>query len=142
MQLPKPESTWRAEEEIDMGLSLFSKCSASCCCAVCTPPKPEPKSKFPNPDPKNFRLVYVEEVGDFLIALVWYPDCTNYEGKKLLLFKGVTAKAIREAKEIDPHFCNSVRHRSPIARFEPTQEGLNLAFTLVHALPRKVKWPL
>jgi hypothetical protein len=88
----------------------------------------------PNPNPKNFKLAYAEQYGDYLIALVHYPDCTNYEGKKLLLFKHATVKAIQEAKEIDPHFCNNGKHRSPIARFEPTPEGMLLALTLVHAL--------
>ena len=38
------------------------------------------------------------------------------------------------ANSIDPHFCNSNKHITPIARFIPTKEGLSLALKLVESV--------
>lgn len=63
-----------------------------------------------------------------------YPDCTNYEGNKILLFKGVTLVELINQKYIDPHFFQSKEVRSPVARFVPTDEGWNMALSLINAL--------
>ncbi len=84
--------------------------------------------KLPNPDPKKFEILEVGLNNDFTIVRVKYPDCTNYEGVKILVYKGHVIKEIMAAKEIDPHFCD--KHLSPIARFAPTEEGLKLALSL------------
>ncbi|RJQ25013.1 hypothetical protein C4577_06420 [Candidatus Parcubacteria bacterium] len=91
--------------------------------------KEEPKSKkkkepkLPNPDPNNYKIVKAEEVNGYLILMINYPDCTNYEGNKILLFKGVTLLDIVNQKYIDPHFFEDSKIHSPIARFVPTGEG-------------------
>lgn len=99
-----------------MGLSPFKN---SCCQAGSSAPAG-------NPDPRNFELLQVVQVDDFVIALVSYPDCKNYEGEKILVFEDTTKERIQAALELDPHFCDD-NHLSPVARFKPTKAGWNRA---------------
>ena len=75
-----------------------------------------------NPDPKHFEITGHTVNGEYVILEVVYPNCTNYEGKKLLVFKGHTVKSLLLLKEMDPHFLED--GFSCIARFAPTDEGL------------------
>lgn len=98
-----------------MGIKLFSSCS-------CTP------IRIPNPDPKNFTILKIFNTGYSTVLKVKYKECTNYEGIKILVYKGNVINELLSAKELDPHFCE--KHLSPIARFLPTEEGLKLALSL------------
>lgn len=89
------------------------------------------KSSLPNPNPHNFKLVKGFFLGDYTLILVNYPDCTNYEGNKVLLFKGVDITTLKNLKVLDPHFSQNTNHISPIARFEPTQFGWDLGVSLM-----------
>lgn len=80
-----------------------------------------------NPDPDNFEILKFERVGQFTIMLVYYPDCTNFEGKKILVYKTLALGEPLRAHMLDPHFCDSLDHPSPIARFVPTDEGWHFA---------------
>lgn len=80
-----------------------------------------------NPDPTRFDIKKTERIGKFLIAEVQYPNCQNYEGNKILVFERVSEKVLRGQKSLDPHFCDSLKHSSPVARFEPTARGWNYA---------------
>lgn len=82
---------------------------------------------LPNPNPLNYHIYSYFETPEYLLLMVIYPDCNNFEGKKLLLFKGVTLKQIQNQKPLDPHFSNSKEFFSPVARFEPSDEGFLLA---------------
>ena len=76
----------------------------------------------PNPNKHNFRVKgYIYgDVYDLLI--VNYPDCTTFDGVKLLL---VNAGSVdKDTKELDPHFLEDGDVK---ARFEPTDEGMALA---------------
>ncbi len=95
-----------------MGTPLFSSCSC----------KKTRDLKLGNPNPKKFKIEKIKSVSRFVIAKIRYPDCTNYEGNKILVFENASKKEILSKKEIDPHFCES-NHLSPIARFEPTKRG-------------------
>jgi hypothetical protein len=85
--------------------------------------------KLPNPNPANFRILHSEQIGDYLLLSILYPDCINYEGKKILVFKGVTLSELKKQKRIDPHFSENKLYHSPIARFEPTLTGWKMAQT-------------
>lgn len=87
--------------------------------------KKEPK--LPNPDPNNYKIVKAKEVGNYLILKINYPDCTNYEGNKILVFKAKTLIDIVNQKYIDPHFFIDSKIASPIARFIPTDGGWDMA---------------
>jgi hypothetical protein len=88
-----------------------------------------------NPDPKNWKVLRASEHGKFLIVGLKYPDCTNYEGAKLLVFEGLTLKKLLKQKLVDPHFFESgKKYKSPIARFEPTERGWKMAERFVRAM--------
>lgn len=88
---------------------------------------------LPNPDPRNFRIIQTEQIGPWCVAKVVYPDCRNYEGQKIMLYRAL-AKAIERRTQLDPHFCDNRKCLSPFARFEPTERGWNAAVTMAHAL--------
>jgi hypothetical protein len=93
-----------------------------------------------NPDPNNYQLVQAEEKNGFLVVKIRYPDCTNYEGNKILVFKDVTLIQLVNQKLIDPHFFqNNKKYTSPIARFVPTDEGWEMALALIEVLSKRKK---
>ena len=79
---------------------------------------PPPKGE---PDPKFFNVLTLKEFDNCHILVVRYPNCTNYEGHKVLLMAGPCNP---EATFLDPHFTNDSKL---LARFRPTPEGLRLA---------------
>jgi len=83
------------------------------------------KSKGQNPNPFVFVIEKIVQIGRYTIAQVHYPNCTNYEGRKILLWHGHTLQNIKRLKAIDPHF--SEDSFAPIARFEPTIRGWKMA---------------
>jgi hypothetical protein len=92
------------------------------------------KTKIPNPDPNNFEVIYSEQIGEYLIVKIKYPDCTNYEGIKILVYKGVVISDLLAQGSIDPHFSGNRDFYSPIARFVPTFGGLTMAKAFVNAM--------
>lgn len=106
---------------------------SSCGCST-----PQPKiieriiekvvNKLPNPNPKNFKILHISQIKKNVLLVVQYPDCTNYEGKKIMVYRHVKKSDILEMESLDPHFCDN--HISPFARFEPTEKGLTEAYDL------------
>lgn len=80
-----------------------------------------------NPNPSNYELLKIEQIGKFLLIKIRYPDCSNYEGVKILVFKNVELTALINQHNIDPHFSDSKKHHHPIVRFVPTDEGWEMA---------------
>lgn len=78
-----------------------------------------------NPNPKNFKILRKLKNNWYTILLIQYPDCTNYEGNKILVFDNIELGNELELDIIDPHFTD--KGPSPIARFEPTERGWNMA---------------
>ena len=91
---------------------------------------------LPNPNPKRYTILNYHQNGKWLVLLVNYPDCTNYEGNKILLYKGVYIDDLMGQGSIDPHFSNNVQKYSPIARFVPTMEGWDMAISLIRTFQR------
>jgi hypothetical protein len=87
-----------------------------------------------NPDPTRFVIKKTERVGRFLIAEVHYPNCQNYEGNKILVFERVPENTLRKQTSLDPHFCDTSAHPSPVARFEPTSRGWNYAVSFCKSI--------
>ena len=71
------------------------------------------------PDPKRFRVGWSEEYEGCCLLGVTYPNCTNYDGKKVLLVKGKNTTRT----ELDPHFAED---GYVLARFAPTKAGIAL----------------
>lgn len=80
-----------------------------------------------NPNPKNFKIEALVEIENTYVE-VFYPDAKNYEGRKIMVYKGKVAEQIMKATELDPHF--QPEGLTPIARFAPTLEGKYLAMQL------------
>lgn len=81
----------------------------------------------PNPDPRNFEITCTKHFGDregneLTILFVTYPNCTNFEGKKILVFSGNIDMRERLAsapvihRVLDPHF---TQHNRLLYRVSP-----------------------
>lgn len=85
------------------------------------------------PDPRKFEIDVMHAVDHWLAVKVHYPDAGNYEGTKVLVFRGVTEATLQSLKFLDPHFCEKA-HISPVARFVPTREGWRMALAFIRML--------
>lgn len=86
--------------------------------------------KLPNPKPDNYKIVRSKQIEKNLVIEIQYPDCVNYEGRKILLYENITLEQLLAQKLIDPHFSTNSKYCSPVARFEPTYRGWNMAIFL------------
>ena len=86
------------------------------------------------PNPKNYSIVKSLQVGNNLVLLLHYPDCNNYEGRKILVYRDVHLTDLIRQKEVDPHFSEEKGYSSPFARFEPTDAGWSFAVRLAEIL--------
>lgn len=84
-----------------------------------------------NPDPKVFSIVRTEQVRGMLVVMLVYPNCTNYEGRKILVYEDYKEDDFRRRREIDPHFCDGCV--APVARFKPTDDGWRMAVAFCKA---------
>lgn len=87
-----------------------------------------------NPDPSNYRVLDCQEFPTgYTIIKLRYPDCTNFEGVKILVF-AAKLRDILVQHDIDPHFSESKIKLHPIARFVPTEYGWELAVKFVNQM--------
>jgi hypothetical protein len=96
-----------------------------------------------NPDPKRFTILdweYVNCVAKYLIVKIQYPDARNYEGVKVMVYRGFkdTEELLRATNNmIDPHF--SETGVSPIARFAPLHDAMDTAINFALSLVKPKK---
>ena len=89
----------------------------------------------PNPNPVNFTVrKSIELENGNLIVVVNYPDCKNYEGNKIILYRQISLQDLLRQRKIDPHFSENKSFFSPFARFEPTTQGLEAATKLAELI--------
>lgn len=88
------------------------------------------------PDPRVFEIQTLLGYPNAVVAKIRYPNCTTFEGTKILVFTGVTVDQVREAGVLDPHFSDKAPRGAvvPIARFEPTALGWRLAMDCAASL--------
>lgn len=79
------------------------------------------------PNPTDFKILRYHQIGAYLIVLLKYPRCINYEGTKILVFFNCTIQQLKSQTFIDPHFIDNTKYHSPIARFIPTDDGWGMA---------------
>lgn len=109
-----------------MGLGLL----VSSCSCDCPPPQrvevevEVKQSKTQRTPTKDYKVLDVIQGTHFVALLVRYSAATNYEGKKILVYRDSLHAVLAHGEKfgLDPHFCES-EHPSPIARFEPTTNG-------------------
>lgn len=79
------------------------------------------------PNPIEFEVLRNVKVGNHWVAKIHYPNCTNYEGKKVVILRQDPSTMT----ELDPHF----REGGPVvARFEPTTRGFEQAIVFARNL--------
>lgn len=99
-----------------MGISPFKNCFTNY------------SVKAPNPSPSHWTLLDKVEFINSYVLKVKYNNCTNFEGIKIMVYKGQYVPV----KVLDPHFNNT--ENSPIARFKPDMKGWTLAMKLAESL--------
>jgi hypothetical protein len=67
---------------------------------------------------------------------VVYPDCINYEGRKVMVYVNVTPEQLAAQTSLVPHFSADRGHLSPVARFVPTPRGWEMARLFAHGWAR------
>lgn len=92
-----------------MGISIFSDTY-----------KTDSGIKTPNPNPRLFRIINRERIGDYTIVEARYYGCTTFDGCKLMLLK-----SNKVPYPLDPHLLGG--NHPVIARFEPNENGWKLA---------------
>ena len=102
-----------------MGASLFKTCSTN----YATGPAPAP-----NPSPSRWSLLEKAEYNGGYVLRVWYHDCTNFEGVKVMVYKG----RYTPLATLDPHFYDG--DDAPFARFRPDKDGGEAACALASSL--------
>jgi len=106
-----------------MGLSPFSSSSFSDEYAMQQHHIDEQREPLPNPNPNNYTIIRYKSIKHFLVIEIKYHDCTNFEGKKILVFERCFIDDLPYQEAIDPHFSENKDYFSPIARFEPNDLG-------------------
>lgn len=81
----------------------------------------------------RFKIMATHQEGKNIAVLIKYPDNTNYNGNKIVVFKNKTKEQVSKMKEIDPHF---LPDNNIIARFEPTNEGWELAIKFLKLITK------
>ena len=86
-----------------------------------------------NPVAHRFKVLRRQRVRQALVALVQYPDCTNFEGTKILVYDDYRSfERLKASGNLDPHFM--VDESSLVARFRPGEEGWQLALLFAESL--------
>ena len=98
--------------------------------------------KVPEPNARQFDIKKLWYAGGYCIAVVNYPQCTTYNGDKILVYRSSPEHIIKQ-KLLDPHFLEYVF--TPIARFSPTpslKEGVGMAKVFVQGMlnTTNIKW--
>jgi hypothetical protein len=81
------------------------------------------------PDKTNFNIIKLEQVNYNVVIWVNYPNCTNYEGNKICVYKNTDFYDFVNIRILDPHFSKD-ETLSPFARFEPTENGWKMAIQI------------
>ena len=81
--------------------------------------------KRADPNPNNFKVLSAQCINNYTLAVVQFPDCNSYQQNKVLVYEDDRRDDLWDAKVCEPHFTDEFL--SPIARFQPTEEGRRLA---------------
>ncbi len=84
----------------------------------------------PNPSPSRWTYLDHVQYTEAYALKVRYHDCTNYEGVKVMVYRGQWRDKMRTY--LDPHFAET--DDAPIARFRPDATGWKLACVLAMSL--------
>lgn len=88
----------------------------------------------PDPDPLRYKILDAIQYDKYLVVKIKYLNCINFEGVKILVYEDCTLLDLVKQEVIDPHFSNNKARKSPIARFVPTDSGMEMARLFVATL--------
>lgn len=91
----------------------------------------------PNPNPSNYTIEEHIVYDSCQLLKVVYHGCTNFEGVKLIVYPSDWKYYI--GKRLDPHFEDTTD--APIARFNPNQFDLAVAFCICYAVLSRTPIP-
>ena len=91
------------------------------------------------PNPRRYEIIQSWQYGIYLVLKIKYLNCSNYERIKILVYEQCTLPVLLEQGSIDPSFNNSKSYYSPIAKFEPSARGQELALQFAHELHVKLR---
>lgn len=83
-----------------------------------------------DPNPRIYKIIKYKEIGKGIVVLVNYPNCTNFEGNKIIVYENTTIDELNKLDQIDPHFTNR-NGTKPFARFVPNDKGWTKAISLL-----------
>ena len=86
------------------------------------------EASAPNPNPGRWELLDKVVFKDSYALKVRYLDVTNFEGVKVMVFRG----RYEQRSYLDPHFEDKIT--APIARFRPDDEGWEFAIEMARSL--------
>ena len=86
-----------------------------------------------NPNPKNYEINHTLSYKEYVIVDITYPDCDNFEGRKIILMDKDVFDNCSQKNVFDPHFCEN-NDFCPLARFKPTRKGWLMAIKLLKIL--------
>lgn len=78
--------------------------------------------------PTNWQIISKIAYNNVYILKVKFEGCPNFGGNKILMYKG----KFKNREYLDPH--SNDNDDSPIARFKPNEEGMELANKLAKLL--------
>jgi hypothetical protein len=115
-----------------MGVSGLS-CSISCFDDLI---KEKPRTII---DPYEFKVLDLDNTFEpYCILLIKYK-CDSFNGLKLAVYEDFDIdKNIINKDVLDPHFSELKSEISPIARFRPTEKGLDMALSLCEILFKQI----
>jgi len=80
-----------------------------------------------DPNPELFKIMNIIQGNVYTYVEVKYPNCTNFEGRKILV-TSYTKDELLRIEKLDPHF---LVDNKIIARFRPDSEGKSHAIRMV-----------
>jgi len=114
-----------------MGIGLGSRCKTyDARLEPCVWTTNEPEA----PDVSKFMVIKMEQVGYNIVVYINYPNCSNYEGNKICVYRNADFTDFIGLDKLDPHFTDVTTKISPFARFEPTKEGWDMAVKLTRMI--------
>jgi hypothetical protein len=82
------------------------------------------------PNSANYKIERAEVYNNNTVVQVRYPDCPDFNGKKILVFRGYQMVVLMNTNRLDPQFSLT---SNLIAQFLPTDDGWAMAVSFALA---------
>ena len=79
-------------------------------------------------------IIRTEQINNNLVALIQFDGVQAFDGCKILIYKDCDISKLNGYHDINPNFDDNVTRLSPIAKFEPSEDGWNLACSTAYTI--------